>query len=258
MKLSAIVITKNEEAAIDRCLNSLAFANERIVVDSGSTDRTIARAEAAGASVLTRPWTGYGDQKNFAAQAAQSEWVAFVDADEEVPPALAQEIQAAVHQADVPVFWFKIVTVFLGRPLYHLYGHNPRLFNKNQARWTSDAVHEQAMLLSGQRVSLGDEHSQVLQHPLLHHSHPTLASYFQTMHQYTTLEASDMAKTHRHRSGRTVKNTWWLPAWLASRQFIKLTFYRRGWLDGWAGLVWCGVSAYYEWEVAQKYRQLCA
>src|SRR3989344_5997982 len=93
MKLSAIVITKNEEGNIRRCLKSLTFTDEIIVVDAESTDQTVTIARELGAQVFIQPWPGYGPQKNFGASHAQGEWLLFVDADEEVSPALAEEIR---------------------------------------------------------------------------------------------------------------------------------------------------------------------
>lgn len=267
MKLSAIVITKNEEKNISRCLASLSFADEQIVVDAQSTDRTVAIARAAGARIFTRPWPGYGPQKNYGASQAKGEWLLFVDADEEIPPTLAQEIQTTITRPSVDFYWFKIVTVFLGRPLYHLYGHNPRLFKKSAGQWTITSVHEQvqryadhanANVTEYQIVQLDDRFSKVLRESLLHYSHQTIASYLAKMHRYTTLDAEQMAKTKRHRSGRSVKASWWLPWHLAIRQFIKLSIYRRGLLDGYAGLMWCIFSSYYEYEMGCKFNQLCA
>ncbi|MBI3255377.1 MAG: glycosyltransferase family 2 protein [Candidatus Andersenbacteria bacterium] len=257
MKISAIVITKNEAGTIERCLQALAFADERIVVDAGSNDATVELARKAGATVFTNPWPGYGPQKNVGLSHAQGEWVLFIDADEEVSPALAREIQTAIQDSSHDFYWLKIVTVFLGRPLTHLFGHNPRLFKKSAGRWTGAHVHEQVEHTDEEiTIKLNDAHSAKLGTPLLHHSHPTIASYLQSMHQYTTLDAKEMAITHKHRSGRPIGGSPFLPLTLAVRQFLKLLFYRHGFLDGYAGLVWCTMSAYYEWEMAGKYLQL--
>src|SRR5262249_46049023 len=94
--LSAIVITRNEEANIGPCLDALAFCDERIVVDAGSTDRTVALARERGARVETHDWQGFGAQKNFALSLAQGDWVLSVDADERVSPALAGEIERTI------------------------------------------------------------------------------------------------------------------------------------------------------------------
>ncbi len=263
MLISAIVITKNEEKNIARCLQSLAFADERIVVDAESSDATVTIAQEHGATVFIRPWTGYGPQKNFGASNARGEWLLFIDADEEVPAALAQEIFETLKNPTVDFYWLKIVTVFLGRPLQHLYGHNPRLFRKKAGQWTHDHVHEQverapapAATDEFRLIKLDDRFSKVLTIPLLHHSHPTLASYLKKMHHYTSLDAQRMKASGHHRSGRIVQPNWWLPWHLAFRQTLKLALYRRGLLDGWAGMKWCVLSGYYEYEMAQKYLKI--
>jgi hypothetical protein len=254
--LTVITITKNEAPTIQRCLKSTSFAREQIVVDSASEDHTQKLAEQLGAKVLINPWSGYGPQKNYGANHALNDWVLFIDADEEVTPALAKEITQILSNPTRNFYWLKIITVFLGKPLHHLYGHNLRLFRKNQGHWTNTGVHEQVATLDGLVVQLNSEYSQILAEPLLHHSHPTISSYLQKMHHYTTLDAKEMATTNQHRSGRPVKPTWWLPTWLAVRQFLKLAFYRRGILDSWQGITWCALSGYYEYKMAQKYLNL--
>jgi glycosyltransferase involved in cell wall biosynthesis len=260
MKLSAIVITKNEEANIARCLSSVSFADEIIVVDAESTDATASLAREAGATVFVRPWPGYGPQKNFGASCAHGEWLLFIDADEEVPPALAEEIQQTIVNPTVDFYWLRIVTVFVGQPLRHLYGHNPRLFKKSAGQWTEDHVHEQVQHSARADeylvVKLDDRFSKMLTASLLHHSHATIASYLKKMHRYTSLDAEQMKKTGRHRSGRPVKPSFLLPWRLAIRQSLKLALYRRGILDGGPGILWCALSGYYEYEMATKFLEL--
>jgi glycosyltransferase involved in cell wall biosynthesis len=256
MKLSAIVIAKNEANSIERCLDSLSFADEIIVVDAESTDRTVELAKQYTPHVLINPWPGYGKQKNLGRARARGEWLLFIDADEVIPPPLAKEILIAVNNPQANFYWLKVLTYFLNRPLRHLLGHNPRLFKKASGHWTNDHVHEQVATLAGTKIKLGDSLSATLNSPLTHYSHTTLRSYLQSMHRYTSLDAEQMKETGRHRSGRSVKPAFWLPYKLALRQFLKLYFYRRGFLDGSTGFIWSYLSAYYEWEMARKY--LCA
>lgn len=258
MNLSAIIITKNEERNIKCCLASVSFADEIIVVDAQSEDRTAELAQRAGATVFVRAWPGYGEQKNFGREQAHGEWLLFIDADEEVTPELNQEIKTVITNYESRItnhefYWLRIVTVFLGKPLRHLYGHNPRLMRRNSGRWTDSNVHEQVETNMGQQITLGDQHSAILSAPLLHHSHPTIRSYIEKMHTYTTLDAKQMLRANRHRSGRPVKPRLWLPVWLALRQFVKLLIYRQGILDGLPGITWCVLSAYYEFEMGTKY-----
>lgn len=254
--VSTVTITKNEAHNIERCLKSLSGAYERVVVDSGSTDDTVSRAKARGAVVYHKAWTGFGLQKNFGAKQTHSDWVLFIDADEEVSPELWEEIKKATSKPEAGFYWLKIVTVFLGRPLAHLYGHNLRLFKKTAGRWTDAKVHEQVSDNDGEIIKLGGKKSRVLKNPLWHHSHPTIASYLQTMREYTRLDAQNMVKNHRHRSGRPARPVFWLPWWLAGRQFLKLLFYRQGWRDGKAGFIWCLLSGYYEYEMGRIYLDL--
>lgn len=251
--LSAIIITRNNQATLTACLKSLAFADERLVIDSGSTDNTIPLAIELGARIVPHSWEGYGAQKNFGASQAKGDWLLFIDADEEVTVELREAIQTAINTANHDFLWLRIVTVFLGQPLRALYGHNLRLFRKDAGQWTLDHVHEQVQTTTGVRLKLGDTTSTLLPGILLHHSHDTLRSYLTKMQQYTTLEAKEMQQTNRHRSGRPVTHSWLLPWHLSFRQLIKLVFYRHGWKDGWAGIVWCLVSAYYEWQLGYKF-----
>lgn len=257
-KLSAIIITKNEEDNIGRCVKSVAFADEVIVVDAESNDQTVAIAKRLGAQTFVRPWPGYGPQKNFGASKAEGEWLLFIDADEEVTPELAEEIKKTIHENQKDFYWLKIVTVFLQRRLNYISGHNPRLFKKACGCWTSYHVHEQVQDNFGRRLQLGDDISGALSTPLLHHSHETAAAYLKRMREYTTLDAQEMARQDHHRSGRAVQPVWWLPHYLAVRQFLKLYFYKKGLLDGYAGLMWSALSAYYEWTMAKKYTLLKA
>jgi len=256
MQLSAVVITKNEEDNIKRCLQSLQFADEIIVVDSESNDDTVAIAKNLGAKTYVRPWPGYGPQKNFGATKAQGDWILFLDADEVVPAELATEIQATLKNPQQDFYWLKITTYFLGKPLKQLIGHNLRLFKKSAGSWTGYHVHEQVQMNNGTVITLGDKHSQVLENPLAHYSHNTINAYLKRMAQYTALDAQRMAKGDKHRSGRPVKPTWYLPGYLMVRQFIKLYFYKRGLLDGYVGLLWSALSAYYEYVMGKKYLAL--
>ena len=114
-RLSAIVITKNEEANIGACLDALAFCDERIVVDAGSTDRTAAIAAEKGARVVPHEWCGFGAQKNFALSLAQGDWVLSIDADERVSAGLAQEIARAIAAGHADGFEIPRLSRFAGR-----------------------------------------------------------------------------------------------------------------------------------------------
>lgn len=254
MKLSAVVTTKNEAANITRAVRSLHFADEVIVVDDFSEDQTTQIAENLGARIIQNRWEGYGQQKNVGLAQAQYDWVLFLDADEEVPSDLAIDIQAILENPKFDIYWLKTLDIFLGKPLRHITGHNPRLLRRGTARWTERAVHEQIVSTSStQPVRLGDTTSGVLPHFLLHHGHQSINSYLRKMHRYTTLDAQQMMQTGYHRSGREIRATFTLPFMLAVRQFVKLAFWRWGILDGYQGMLWSVLSAYYEWEMGRKF-----
>jgi len=119
--VSALIITKNEERNIAECLASVAWTDERIVVDSGSTDKTVALAAAAGAQVFERPWDGFGEAKNFGLQQAHSDWILWIDADERPTPELTKELKEALAEARASVAGYTMPrrANFLGRWIYH-------------------------------------------------------------------------------------------------------------------------------------------
>ncbi|HWN49770.1 MAG TPA: glycosyltransferase family 2 protein, partial [Xanthobacteraceae bacterium] len=146
--LSAIIITRNEAANVAACLQSVAFCNECIVVDSGSNDDTVKIAVAAGATVVTRAWAGFGTQKNFALSLARGDWVLSIDADERVSAPLAAEIVSTIGSASADGYEIARLSTFLGRPMRHS-GWFPdyvlRLFRREKARFTDDLVHERVI-----------------------------------------------------------------------------------------------------------------
>jgi glycosyltransferase involved in cell wall biosynthesis len=236
LPLSVAVITKNEESNIARCLESVAWAPDRVVVDAYSTDATVRIAESLGARVFLREWEGYAAQKSFAAAQANQEWVLSLDADEVVTPELATEIEHVLKaDPEEAAFSIHIPLYFLGRQLGH-YGRarrdpgHVRLFRKVDARFDGRVVHE-AVIVSG---SVG-----MLTSPIFHDSYPEgMRSYRRKIRHYARLEA--MARVAE---GRTPGHPW-------LRAFGRLgwqLFARRGLLHGPAAWVWIAGQAYQEW-----------
>jgi glycosyltransferase involved in cell wall biosynthesis len=161
--LSAIIITRNEERNIAACLESLVFCDERIVVDCGSGDDTVRIAAAAGATVVSHPWSGFGKQKNFALSKARGDWVLSIDADERVTWPLAAEIMVTLKNATADGYEIGRLSTFLGKPMRHS-GWFPdyvlRLFRRDKARFTDDIVHERVVCDGpvGRLVCLFDHH----------------------------------------------------------------------------------------------------
>src|SRR5438477_6247871 len=186
--LSVIVITNDEEANIAQCLAAVSFAREIIVVDSGSTDRTVQLAEAAGAKVLrTADWPGFGVQKSRALAQASQPWVLSIDADESVTPALREEILAAIGAPSSFVAWdIPRRSSFCGRFMAHS-GWYPdrvtRLFRRGSAKFSDDLVHERVV---------ADGPVGHLRNDLLHETYPDLETMLQKMDRYSTASARAM------------------------------------------------------------------
>ena len=184
MKLSVVIITKNEEANLRRCLKSVSFADEIVLVDSQSTDRTVEIAESFGARVSPVEWLGYGHAKQAAVDLAYGEWILSIDADEELSGPLQEEIKTLL--AGEPTCHGYTVsrrTNFLGRWINHS-GWYPervlRLFLRNKGRFNDAVIHEQ-VLVDG---SVGQ-----LRNNICHYSYPDLESYFARSNRYTSVGA---------------------------------------------------------------------
>ncbi len=239
--LSAVVITRNEEANIRRCLLSLQIADEIIVVDSGSTDRTIEIAESLGAKVYLIEWKGYGPSKKEGVSKASGNWIISLDADEELSPELAKEISTEVlSETDISGYNIKRKTNFLGRWIYHC-GWYPdyilRLFRKADGDFNESVVHEK-VILNGRVGYLNGE--------ILHYSYITIEQYFEKFATYTTLGAQQAYK-----SGK--ESRWYHIVFKPPVSFIKHYFIKLGFLDGLEGFI---ISAFSAMAVMVKYSKL--
>lgn len=222
--LSAVLITRNAGAVLDACLDSVDFADEIVVVDSASTDATQEIAARHGARVLSREWMGFGRQKQYAVEQAAHDWVLCLDADERVSPALAASIQQALAAPASPVYRMARCNRFLGRWLRHGEGYpdwSPRLFNRNEARWSDDLVHEKVLFAVTPGTLEGD---------LMHDAGDDLASYLERQNRYTTLAARQAYELGRSAGAFHL---------LASPvvRFFKFYVLRLGFLDGLPGLL---------------------
>jgi glycosyltransferase involved in cell wall biosynthesis len=191
-RLSVIIIAQDEAANIGACLDSVAFADERIVVDGGSRDDTVAISQGKGARVVSHPFSDFGSQKNFALSLAQGDWVLSVDADERVSPALATELARAMQEGKADGYEMPRLSSFCGRPMRHsgwYPDHVLRLFRRGKARFSDDAVHER-VVCNGPVARLGE--------PLLHAPVRRLEDALSRMDRYSTANAQMMIASGRH------------------------------------------------------------
>ena len=229
--LSVAIITLNAATQLEACLRSVRFADEIVVVDSGSTDGTQALAERCGARVIAQDWLGFGRQKHFAVDAAAHDWVLCLDADERVTPELQASIENALQNPSTAAFRFPRRNRFLGRYLKHGEGYpdwSLRLFDRRQANWSDDAVHEKVETKSGVGELAGD---------LLHDSAESLATYLTKQNRYTTLAAEmALAAGKRASFGRI--------AFSPLVRFIKFYLIRQGFRDGLPGLIHIAIGCF--------------
>jgi glycosyltransferase involved in cell wall biosynthesis len=248
LTLSVVLITMNEASNLPRTLKSVSWAQEIIVVDSGSTDETVTMALAAGARVFQESWKGYAAQKNSAIAHARCEWVLSLDADEEVSPELAREIQAIL--ATVPPFSaYRLPRLnhFMGRPLFHGgYWPDPklRLFKRGWAKFTERAVHES--------MESGGPAGELL-NPLLHHCYPTIEEYVEHVNRYSTLSAWMLIEAGR--APQDMAALLWHSVFNPVATFIYNYIFRLGFLDGPEGLLQhLNHSIYIHWKYAKAWR----
>lgn len=223
--LTLIVITKNEEGQIARCLNSVPFANQKVVVDSGSSDRTVEIARGLGAQVVqTSDWPGFGPQKNRALEWARGDWVLSLDADEYLSAPLQEEIRQVLESTDSDAFRFPRRSSYCGQFMRHS-GWYPdyvtRLFRRGNARFSEDVVHEQ-LIVNGRMGTL--------RHDLMHESFKTLEDVLSKLNAYSSAGAEKMYRSGRRGSltQAVVRGLW---------AFFRTYVLRLGFLDGRRGFL---------------------
>jgi glycosyltransferase involved in cell wall biosynthesis len=244
-ELSVVIITRNEEENIRRCLASVKpVAAEVVVVDSGSVDRTAEICREAGCRVFYREFDGYGMQKQFAVDQAKNDWVLSIDADEVLSPGLQQEINTLMNKmtsspfvggvsSPEPVAWsIPFSLYFMGRILkhggvgneYHL-----RLFNKKRGGFTTVPVHE--------GIEVNGVISKLI-HPVIHYSYRNISHHIEKINIYTSQAAEGYVKR-----GRRFSKLWVVVKFPTS--FFAFYFVKRGFLDGYQGFMWSFLAAVY-------------
>jgi glycosyltransferase involved in cell wall biosynthesis len=244
MKITATIITRDEERNIARAIESLRCADEILIVDSGSVDRTVELAGKLGARVIEANWRGYSAQKNWAAEQASHDWILSLDADEALSEALEAEIwnlKKSGPAADA--YTMPRMARYLGRWILHS-GWYPdrkvRLYRRDRASFVGDFVHESVRA----RGSVG-----ALENNLLHYTCDSLSEHVKTVDRYTTLAAQELAA---RRVKVPVTRLLADPAWT----FVKTYFLQRGFLDGPEGLTIAHMAAFYTFLKYSKARNM--
>lgn len=241
--ISACIITFNEADRIDDCLASLAFCDEVVVVDSGSTDDTRARAEARGARVLQRPFDGFRSQKAFAVEQARHDWVLCLDADERVDATLRGNIEAAREHGfdDAAGYRFARLSEYFGAFLRHGNAYPDRvlrLFDRRRGGWRGEREIHEAVSVDGPVRTLGGN--------LEHHPYRSLSEQLAKQERYAQMMAEyQYARGKRAGLRHILLNPWW--------RFVRGYILRGGFLDGWRGLLYALVRVEY---VRRKFLKL--
>lgn len=258
LPITLIVIARNEAAVIGRCLDSVPFAAEKLVVDSGSTDGTQEIALRHGARVIHQDWLGFGPQRNFASQLASHDWIVALDADETLSAELAQELTRQLPgllQSNAAGAILRRRTFYMGAPMrwYRpMVGERlGRLYHRRRARWTDARVHE-SLRFDGATV--------LYKHTINHINNPTLVHRQCKVLLYSELKARDWLDRHK-------PVQMWMTPLVFVAAFFKDYLLRLAFLDGWRGYVVAQVAAsyavykrlrYYEMQRNPESRQLAA
>lgn len=222
--LTVIIITKNEESHISQCLESVKWADEIIILDSGSTDKTVGICKQFTPHVFETDWQGFGIQKQRALEKATGDWVLSLDADEIISPALRIEIENAIRQNQFEAFLLPRLSSYCGKFIKHS-GWYPdyvlRLFRRELGHFTNDVIHEYVKV----EGTVGK-----LTSPILHESYSDLSEVLEKVNSYSTLQAQKLFS-------RDTKSSFSKAIFRALWKFIQTYFIKMGFLDGQHGLM---------------------
>ena len=241
--ISALAITYNEESHIESYIESLSFADEIIIVDSFSTDNTVALAKKHDVTIIQRKFVNFSDQKNFAISLAKNDWVTFFDLDEKISPELINEIVTTVKSKNsLKAYNIKRSFNFMGKRIKYSGFQTDvavRLFNKNYCKYNGKAVHES--------IETNEEIGQ-LKHALDHQTYKTFDIYNQKLNQYSKLQAEELYKKNvRPNLYHFLFRPWY--------RFMHQYFIRLGFMDGKEGFI---ISYVHAFSVYKRYIQLWA
>jgi glycosyltransferase involved in cell wall biosynthesis len=247
VQLAAVVLTKNEERHIGDCLDSLVWADERVVFDDFSSDRTVDIARQRGARVVQHAFQNFAAQRDAALEAVEAEWVLFVDADERATPKLAQEVRQVIGSVDEQArsgWWIPRHNYMIGHrmrgggwyPDYQL-----RLLRQGRARYDPEHPVHEIVILDGVAGHL--------ESALVHYNYDTVAQFRQKMGRYTLFEAGIL-----HEQGVRVRP--WTYLSMPLREFWRRFFVLQGYRDHVYGLLFCGLMSWYTYTAYRRLREL--
>lgn len=230
--LTVVIAAKNEGHNIRECVESARFADEVLVLDSGSSDDTAAQAQAAGATVVATDWPGYGPQQQRGFKLAKNDWVLSLDADERITPALRAEIEQAITSGAHNGYWIPRLSSLCGQFIHHggwRPDHTLRLGRRAKAGFTDHYLHA--------HMTVDGSHGH-LKHSLIHYSYGDVHDMLEKLDRYSTGHARDMAERGKDSSvlGAAVRGAW---------AFVRTYLLRAGFLDGGHGLMLAIYNAEY-------------
>jgi len=243
-ELAAVVLTHNEERHIAGCLDSLAWADQRVVFDDFSTDRTVEIAQAKGAEVIQHRLESFAAQRDAALGAVQAEWILFVDADERATPALAEEVRRVVASGERAGWWVPRHNYFIGHRMRGG-GWSPdpqlRLLRRDKARYDPGRPVHEIVILDGQAGTLGNR--------LIHYNFDTLGEFRRNQNQYMDFEAQILDE-------QRVRVRPWTYVTMPLREFWRRFVTLQGYRDHLYGVLFCGLMGYYTFVAYWRLRKL--
>ncbi len=235
MKISVVLGVFNEEENIKRCLESVKWADEIVVVDDGSTDKTVEIAKKYTDKIFQHKSEGYVEPtRNFGIEKAQGEWILLIDADEEIPLELANELKEIVNIKEVDYVWIPRKNIIFGKWITNegwWPDYNVRFFKKGSVTW-SNKIHSKPEI-KGQELHLQEREGLAI----VHHNYKTVSQFLEKLDRYTTIEANEFIKSNKN----------FLPSSLISHpmeEFLSRMFARKGYKDGYHGFLLSSLEAF--------------
>ncbi len=222
-KLSATIITHNEEENIEKCLKSLHWVDEIIVVDSYSQDKTVEICKKYNCNVIQTEWLGFGKTKQFTVDQAVNDWILSIDSDEEVTEALAGKIVMILSDPKFNGYKIKRNSFYLSKEIKHCGWDKDfpiRLFNRTYGSFNEKAVHE-SVIINGEKGKITE--------PLYHYTYPTISKHISKINRYTDLALNEKSNNNQYSIFTSIV--------LGVNKFLKMYFLQRGFLDGKAGFL---------------------